>query len=207
VWYNTTTKSFKVQNAGSVTGGVVECIFRQTADSNAVGNTVTNTIFNQTLTIPANFLTVGKTIRVRYGVAYTTNSVATTAAITQWLNGLAGTSLGGLTTSTFTNPAGRFEYESIITCRSTGAGGTIHVSTRALGNDQAYGYALIGDDVATFPCTEGRPAGSQARRLPRRDNGGAGSRASARNEVGQGVGHPRPARPPLHRPVPLPEEE
>jgi hypothetical protein len=150
VWYNTVAKSHRMQNAGALTGGVVECVFRQTADSNAVGNTTTQTIFNQTFTIPANFLTVGKTLRVRFGVAYTTNAVNTTAAIACWLNGLAGTNLGGLTTSTFTNAVGRFEYEIYITCRSTGAGGTIHVSNHALGNDNAYGFNLTGDDTATL---------------------------------------------------------
>jgi hypothetical protein len=72
-WYNTTQKSHRFQETAG-TAGLVGLIYANTAVSNDVTGTATETNFNTAYTLPANSLTPGKVIRVRVSGLYTSGS-------------------------------------------------------------------------------------------------------------------------------------
>ena len=107
-------------------------MFTQTADSTTTANTLT-TLFGTgvgTLTLPANFLTAGRAIRIKMG-GYI--SVVDGSDSTKTLT----LSLGGTTVATGTSIATLasllnqdWRAEATITCRTTGAPGTVQASGR-----------------------------------------------------------------------------
>lgn len=103
--------------------------FTQTADK-----TVTNTVAETsilgtgvgTLTLPANFFIAGKTIRIKVGGVYSTPGVATTLTIKVKYGATVIATI--VTTALLAGAVAlEFEVESLITCRTTGAGGTVMV--------------------------------------------------------------------------------
>lgn len=108
---------------------LVGCIFTQTADA-TVTNTVTETSIvgagvGYGLTLPANFFIIGKTIRLRIGGIYTTPAIATPSVVVKIKYGT--TVLATVTTSSLLSGATALEFdgEIDITCRTTGATGTV----------------------------------------------------------------------------------
>jgi hypothetical protein len=103
-------------------------IFTQTADK-TVTNTVTETSIVGTgvgtLTLPANFFVAGKTLRVRIGGVYTTPGLATPSVTIKVKYG--STVLATTTTSSLLSGATNLEFdgEVLISCRTTGATGTV----------------------------------------------------------------------------------
>jgi len=113
---------------GSVNQALSGVIFTGTADA-TIANSVSETSITPTgigtLTLPANFLVVGKTVQVKLNGNYTTDAV-TSPTIQLKLK------LGSTTVATFSantiptkTSTGIFTAEFTITCRTTGASGTV----------------------------------------------------------------------------------
>ena len=125
LWNDSTQEALQTFTSG-IEQTLVGVIFTQTADQTIANTTTETTLFGTgvgTLTLPANFWTVGKTIRIEihgdfadFGTPtvevqayYGTTSLIDSQAIT--LSGLGGTE--------------EWETEVVITCRSVGATGTV----------------------------------------------------------------------------------
>lgn len=125
IWNDSTQKALQTFVSG-IEQTLTGCIFTQTADQTIANTTTETTLFGTgvgTITLPANFWVVGKTIRLEiHGdfadtgnptaeiqVYYGATSLIDSGAIT--LSGLSGIE--------------EWECEVIITCRSTGATGTL----------------------------------------------------------------------------------
>ena len=125
IWNDSTQKALQTFVSG-IEQTLSGCIFTQTADQTIANTTTETTMFGTgvgTLTLPANFWTVGKTIRVEiHGdfadtgnptaeiqAYYGETSLIDSGAIA--LSGLGGTE--------------EWECEVIITCRSVGGSGTL----------------------------------------------------------------------------------
>lgn len=117
--------SYNPTPAGSI--GAVGLLFTQTVDK-TVANTTTETSGIGTgigsLTVPANFLTVGKSIRIQGRGVYTVSAVGGFATITAKVGDsrIAAVQTSALLTTGSNNA---FEFNSNIVCRSTGSSGTV----------------------------------------------------------------------------------
>lgn len=109
-------------------------IFTQTADSTTTANTLTTLLGTGvgTLTLPTNLFVVGRTVRVKVG-GYT--SVADGGVTAKTLT----FSLGGTTVATGSLAASyqsllntAWEAEATVTCRTTGAPGTVQATAQFL---------------------------------------------------------------------------
>lgn len=116
-------------NGSTTRESLVGAIFTQTA-SKTITNTVTETSIIGTgvgygLTLPANFFIAGKTIRLRIGGIYTTPALATPSVTIKVKYG--STVLASVTTSSLLSGATNLEFdgEVDITCRTTGASGSV----------------------------------------------------------------------------------
>ena len=115
-------------NATAIREALAGCIFTQTADK-TVTNTVSETTIIGTgvgtLTLPANFFVAGKTIRLRIGGIYSTPALSTPSVVINIKYG--STVLATVTTTGLLAGASalKFEGEVLITCRTTGATGTV----------------------------------------------------------------------------------
>lgn len=94
-----------------------------------------------TLTLPANFWTVGKTVRISLSGYWSQTGSSPTRTVTA---NLGGTTMLNVSPSTFgggvTNQG--FKLESVMTCRATGASGTVYTQGRLfLGGNNTYGLA------------------------------------------------------------------
>ena len=127
LWLDSTQKALSMFVDG-IQQQSVGCIFAQTADA-TVSNTVTETTILAsgvgTKTLPANFFVAGKTIRLRVGGVYSTPALATPSIIIKVKYG--STVIATVTTSALLSGATNLEFdgEVLITCRSTGASGTV----------------------------------------------------------------------------------
>lgn len=120
--------------------------FTNTAASTAVTNTVTETLFDQFLTIPAKHLQPGQLIKIRYqGIATATNSTDT-LTIKLYIGGLSGTVLiSHAATDVANNDVFQGEYELII--RTIGASGTMVGVGTFKSVPAAEGTMTIKDDI------------------------------------------------------------
>ncbi len=129
--------------ASLIREAIVGCIFTQTADK-TVTNTVTETSIIGTgvgygLTLPTNFFVAGKTIRLRIGGIYTTPALATPSLVIKVKYGA--TVIATVTTTALLSGATNLEFdgEVDITCRTTGATGTVMVH-----GDIEYATGVVG---------------------------------------------------------------
>jgi hypothetical protein len=126
MWGSTAQKAFYMYAAG-MKQSAPGVIFTQTADK-TVTNTVTETSIIGTgvgtLTLPANFFVAGKTIRLRVGGVYSTPALG--GAVTVRVK-YGATTLASVTTTSLLGGAASLEFdgEVLITCRTTGATGTV----------------------------------------------------------------------------------
>jgi len=129
VWYSSTQKS--LSNYAGITQRVGGTIFTQTANK-TVANTTTETSIVGTgvgsLTLPANFFIAGKTIRVQNSGVYST--VAGTGDVVTIKVKKGSTVLASKATTALVTGGTNLYWESdlLITCRTTGATGTVQVS-------------------------------------------------------------------------------
>jgi len=149
MWADSTQKALVMFTDGikQVSSGT---IFTQTANTSVSATTTETTLLGSgvgTLTLPANFWKVGKTIRIK--VTYSDIDTDTTPG-TWTVRGKYGTttivSHAGTPTALQTNGTG--DTEIILTCRTTGASGTIagYVKT-------TYGYTGISQFIGTTTST------------------------------------------------------
>ena len=116
------------QNAvGASPGGLAQnfvgCIFSQTAAITTSGTSASSWLGAGvgTLTFPANYLTAGKTLRIRAGGIFTT---AATPGTLSMAIGVGGTSITASAITPTASLTVSFEFELILTVRTTGSGGT-----------------------------------------------------------------------------------
>lgn len=103
---------------------VPKLVYANTAASTAITGSSTETAFDTNYTIPANTLTAGSVIKVRFqGIATATNSTDT-LTIKLYIGGLSGTALF---TSTATDAVNNdiFAGEAVIVLRTVGSSGTL----------------------------------------------------------------------------------
>lgn len=121
-----------------------ETIAWATVSGTAVANTTTETILFPNVTIPANFLADGRTLRLRAMGQYSTTSTPT-LLFSLRLGGVAGTLL--CKTAACTTPSGvtaaMWDLEIIIQTRSNGSSGTI------MANGIARVFAAVAGTVAS----------------------------------------------------------
>lgn len=130
LWHDSTQKTFSAFVDG-VQQQLVGTLFTKTADTTVGGTTTETSLIGTgtgTATLPANFFVVGKTLRVRAGGHFSTDAVTpATLNIRLRLGGISGTII--LATGDKT-PAGAvtqdfWEVDITLTCRTTGATGTV----------------------------------------------------------------------------------
>jgi hypothetical protein len=121
-----------------------ESIVWATADGTAVASTSTETILAPNVTIPANFMQDGRTLRLRAFGKYSTTGTPTMIFGLRW-GGVAGTLI--CKTAACTTPSGvtnaMYDLDIIMTVRSNGATGTI------MGNGTARLFAAVAGTVAS----------------------------------------------------------
>lgn len=127
----TLSKIATVKNNQGIDQALIGCIFTQTADK-SVTNTVAETSIVGTgvgtLTLPARFFTVGKTIRITMSGVYSTVAV-TGDTVTIKIKYGSTVLASKASTALVTGGTNLFwESEVLVTCRSTGASGTVQVS-------------------------------------------------------------------------------
>lgn len=130
----------------------VKTLFVATADK-TVTNTVSETSIIPTgsgsTTLAASYLTVGKALRLRLGGVYSTPALATPAVTIKVK--LGSTVLATVTTTSLLSGASSLEFdgEVLITCRSTGASGSVVIH-----GDIEYATGL-GGTIAVDPLNNG----------------------------------------------------
>lgn len=118
-----------LNTAGVVTGFPPQVLFVQTADK-TVTNTVTETSIIGTgvgsLTIASASWAVGKVIRLRIGGVYSTPASFPSASVTINVK-IGSTVIATVTTTSLLSTAANLEFdgEILITCRVTGASGSV----------------------------------------------------------------------------------
>lgn len=124
VWYDSTDKALNVY-VNNIMHHAVGSIFSQTT-TGTVANTTSETTITSTgggsLTLPANFLTVGKTLKLKgYGFHSTSGTPTLRVKLKMGSTVLLDT---GVQTSTAASNDG-IMFEALITCRTTGETGTV----------------------------------------------------------------------------------
>lgn len=126
IWHDSTRQCLMVSCA-SLTQGITKIGFAQTANANIKTSAVETTLIGTgigTKTLPANFLTVGKTIKVRMWGFYGTKASPVGAFTIRFKYGSTTlVTLSPTLTVSLTNQAFNLEFE--LTCRTTGATGTV----------------------------------------------------------------------------------
>jgi hypothetical protein len=130
IWYNSTTKTMQLRMA-TANPSLAGVIYTKTASTTVQNTTAITTLLTTTPVIPSNFLTVGKTIRVRASGYYSTTGTPT-LRLRVLLGSVVVAGTGTQTTPSSAAQRG-WSLDVMITCRSTGAAGTMF----------AQGYALI----------------------------------------------------------------
>lgn len=134
-----------------------ETITWATASGTAIASTSTETIIFPNVTIPANYMQDGRTLRIR---AFGQYSNTATPTLTFWLRwgGVSGTVL--CTTAAVTTPSGvtaaTWDIDIILTTRSNGSSGTIMANgTATVHAAVAPTVASATGNAATTPMTAG----------------------------------------------------
>jgi hypothetical protein len=137
-------------NATAIRESISGCIFTQTSDKTISNTTTETTMFDGgvgTLTLPANFFVVGKTLRLRIGAVYTTPGAGTPSLVIKIKYG--STVLASVTTSNLDKGVTNkfIVVDTLITCRSTGSSGTVISHGTVLYYNGSVA-ATIGDDLS-----------------------------------------------------------
>jgi hypothetical protein len=121
---DTTQKVFRTYQAGG-TQYLESSLFTQTATGTIANSTTETTISSTgvgTLTLPANFFVAGKTVRIK-GHGFHSSTGSPTLNLKVKFGSTVIDATGTHTMHNVTN--GYFGFESMITCRTTGASGTV----------------------------------------------------------------------------------
>jgi len=152
-WTDSTQKARSTRLAG-ITQNFVGTIFTGTANA-TVGNTTTDTSIMPTgvgtNTLPANFWTVGKSVRIKAWGILTKGSTSATRQYTLLLGATTiKTATTAAATTVLTNDG--WQFDCLITCRTTGVSGTVYAQMR----QYHYGIAdpvLVGTATVTIDTT------------------------------------------------------
>jgi hypothetical protein len=120
-WYNSTNTAYRRNKNGvveSVTG-----VPYAWYNANPISNTTALTAASLSWACPANWLVVGRMLRVRFGGTWTATGTAANLTIDLFANGTS-SGIDGATFSTGTSTAGTFTGEMIVVITGTGSGGT-----------------------------------------------------------------------------------
>lgn len=128
VWRDSTQKGLSIFMNG-IQQQVTTGIFTQTADATVANTTTETSIIGTgvgTKTLPANFFIAGKTVRIRGGGKFSTKAAPTGNVTVKVKYGSTVIASYTLSTQVPDGASGQpFDYELIITCRTTGATGTV----------------------------------------------------------------------------------
>jgi hypothetical protein len=123
VWHDATQKTTYINNAG-VNQSHSGTLFTQTSDATCANTTTETTLTSTgvgTLTLPANFFVSGKTIKLQaYGFHSSTSGATLTIRVK-----LGSTTILTATGSSGTDTNAVIIMDTMITCRTTGASGTV----------------------------------------------------------------------------------
>lgn len=147
LWTDTTQKTFTAFQDG-MKQTLSGTIFTQTADKTVTNTTTETTIVGTgvgTLTLPANFFVIGKTISVKMSGVYST--VAVTGDTVTIKVKYGSTVLASKATTALVTGGTNLYWESnvLVTCRTTGATGTVQVSGGVV--YQIAGSAIVEDEL------------------------------------------------------------
>lgn len=140
MWYNTSQKSLRVATAAG-TMGLSGLLAVTTSNSSAINNTTSETNFDQSFTLPANALTVGKRLKIRASGYFSTTSGNSSCNANPAGNCITLKMKYGSTTLFSTGGASSLSgsmtnepwfLEGYITVRSVGATGTVIASGSTL---------------------------------------------------------------------------
>lgn len=159
IWNDSTQKSFQVFKSG-VVQSLAGIIFTQTASA-TVGNTTTETALVGTgigvTLLPANFWTVGKTIRMKM-FGHISCTAADTASVRIKVGSVTvASSIDDAFPVTLTNSL--YIGELLLTCRTTGATGTLFVQgyttiyAASSADMTVYGRQLVATSAVTIDTT------------------------------------------------------
>lgn len=124
IWADATQKAFGIYHAG-VSQTIQSALFTQTATGTRANSTAEGNISSTgvgTLSLPANFFVSGKTLRVS-GRGFHSSTASPTLNLKVKLGSTVISTTGAHTHHNATN--GYFEFDTFITCRTTGASGTV----------------------------------------------------------------------------------
>lgn len=125
------------------TGGLAEVLLGNIIESSAALSANTETVFNKSVSIPANWLQAGDALRIRAKARVTAGATGDTLVCRVRLNSAAGVLLAA---STSIDPAAdgliTFNLEGAI--RLAGAGGTIEVQGMSVANTSALATGTAG---------------------------------------------------------------
>src|SRR3989338_1100211 len=165
-YWNDSTQKANIDFIDGINQSRVGCIFTQTATA-TVANTTTETTLVSTgigiATLPANFFVAGKTIRITASGVYSNVVTIPTLQLRVGLGGIAGTVVldTGANSSGGKNMSNRFwQVDGIITCRTTGASGTVFSQGQYIQASSAVA-AAIRDMENTTTSTIDTTAGQQ----------------------------------------------
>ena len=125
-WTSSTQKAL-VSNQAGITQTLSGVIFTGTADATVADTTAEMSLIPTgigTVTLPADFLVVGKTIKIDAWGIWTEDAVPSTLELRAELGGTLLCTTGAQTM--VTSEGGEWHMEVIFTCRSTGVSGTIY---------------------------------------------------------------------------------
>lgn len=138
MWSDSTQLS-PVSRTGGMTEYTVRCFYSQTTDvdvqnTTAATSVVTTPAFG-TITLPANYLTPGKTLRFQAYGQYA--NTATPTLTFQMFFGATG--LNGCTHTTASGAGGFWRFSGTMTCNTTGASGAISYNSHLSGSANSAG--------------------------------------------------------------------
>lgn len=125
--HNSTQKALQIKSAG-IDRFLIGSIFTSTADQSVANTTSEGTLIGTgvgTLTLPANFWTVGKTIRLRIWGYYSNDVIPGDTNIRVKIGSVTVMSTGDKLLNNAAETDRAFSMEFDLTCRTTGASGTI----------------------------------------------------------------------------------
>lgn len=154
LWHDSTQKTLQVYEAGGIKQSLQGVIFSQTADktfnTTAAETSMVGTGVG-TVTLPANFWAPGKTVRLT-GMGYLADTGTPTFTLKVKIGSVVVFNSGAITMPTLTG--NQFLYiKAVLTCRTTGATGTVFCTIEAYCNNGATAVQSFNGTVNTATST------------------------------------------------------
>lgn len=154
LWHDSTQHALQVYEAGGIKQTLQGVIFTQTADK-TFNNTAAETSLIGTgvgtVTLPANFWAPGKTVRIA-GMGYLADTGTPTFTLKVKIGSVVVFNSGAITMPTLTGNQFLF-VKAVLTCRTTGATGTVFCTIEAYCNNGATAVQSFNASVNTATST------------------------------------------------------